>query len=279
MFLINIVHWVNFRGTLYFLALVSTFTVLVLTHLIHRFKNQEIIMQNPVNAPPTQLYRTPLYGFIMTAWTVSSIPIFLFVAHEMYQYWMVIEFYKSNTTGALQAYWMDFDRKHIPCIVCVWLFLCWPFLWFWAKIGLFIAFIMPWYMLRGSFVPPQYLNQRPAEATIPDQPWAVQLDAWFMETFQFYRYGLGSTTWFLVTGKKEGEQPLQQFPQGGQVQPGGQGGQVQPAWQGQEMNRMATTAETRGISPNQNQHNGAGHHSGGYNDQPNTVGTTQRGAW
>eukprot|EP00759_Apiculatamorpha_spiralis_P041782 PhF_6_TR40239/c2_g1_i1/m.59846 len=269
-FLINIVHWVNFRGTMYFMAFVSTFVVLVMTILVHRFKNQEILLANPMAAPPYQLYRTPLYGFIMTTWSVISIPIFLFTAHEMYQYWNLIDFYLANTTGDLHDFWYQFDQKHLPSVICVWLYLCWPFLWFWGKFGLFVAFVLPWYVLRSTVVPPQYLQQPPPERLVPDLPYSVQLDVWFMEMYQFYRYGLGSTTWKMVTGKEEGERPA------GQIMPmqgGGIGGQPQhfnPQQQQQDFNN-GTNGQRGSVQTPQGNMAASGYGGGFGNNNSNTT--------
>jgi hypothetical protein len=173
-------------------------------------------------SPPIEFDHTELYAVVMAAWFTLGFFIFFLVCNEMHSYWSVIEYYKSNTSGPLNTFWMEFDEKFVPSVILVTIVLCWPWLWAWVQIGIFIPFYILWFIFRSACV--QQLGQlapdaKPVPWKLSVQQWAelplvLRIDIWFSEFHRFSRYGFGQLQWEMITGKKIGntQQPMGQYP-------------------------------------------------------------------
>eukprot|EP00760_Papus_ankaliazontas_P012061 PhM_4_TR15179/c2_g2_i2/m.67062 len=204
-FLLDISRWVNFRAMLYFMILLGSIVAAVYARLIFRVQNTDPMA-------PIDIDHTPVHAMIMVSWYVTGFFVFFLVCNEMHSYWSVVEFYKSNSMGKLKGFWDDFDTKFVPSVVMATIVLCWPFIWGFAQIGVFIAFVIPWKMFTMMCV--QQLSQMPPDRKpVPwqkscrewsDLPLVVRLDVWFSEFHRASRYGFGQLSWELITGKREG---------------------------------------------------------------------------
>jgi hypothetical protein len=218
-FAMNVAQWVNFRGTLYFIAFMGTLIVAVYAVLVHRSKHMQQINTQFV-APPVDFFGTPFYAMFRSCWFCVAIVMFLWIVNEMYVYWKVIDFYKSNTTGALHDFWVDFDKKFVATVVCGGVYVCWPLCNLVLEVAIWIVGIVPWYIYRMMCAPTLETARYP-ELPLHEQPCCVRLDMFFTECNQAKRIGFGETMWEIVTGSREPYFQCMQFQQG--PYPGGPG--------------------------------------------------------
>jgi hypothetical protein len=261
--LMNLSRWVNFRGTLYFLAMFGTIITCVLIVIVHRTKNPPNFNQNyqPV---PVSFTGTPLYHVMRTAWFVSSFMVFFWIVTEMYQYWWFIGYYKSHSTGALHEFWDKFDKKFVTTVVFAGLYLCWPLCNLLLEIAFWMVLGPLWFLVR-SCQQGLETTRMPSETDLHDIPCWIRLDMFFCECQQFRRIGFSTKLWEIVTGTRtawleEFGQPMQQGGGGGYPQQQQQGGYPQQQQGGgggggypQSQQQQATTPSRGGTQAPQQQ--------------------------
>ena len=208
-FLMNISQWCVFRNTLYFIAMVGTFIVLILVYMIHRQRNPQPAWGQPPApgsnpqmwqaSPPIRFNGTPIWYVFRAVWFCLSIVIFLWVATQMYQFWWFIGYYKQNTVGSLHDFWKKFDKKFVASVVCVTIYLCWPLCHLALEIGLWILFVVPWYIYRMMCAPQLETLRKPPDTLLEDIPCCIRLDMFFTECNQMKRAGFSLGLWHILT--------------------------------------------------------------------------------
>ena len=206
-FAVQLASWNNSRGTLYFFAIVLTFFTLVLAYFVHRQKHPQAMSLNtsapgayPMS-PPIAVHGSVLYEMFRVGWGISSFIIVFWIANLFTSYKQFADFYLSNTTGSLNAFWVDYDKKFIASVVCVGIYLCWPLVHFGIEVGLWAAFVIPWYLIRAMCKPG--LETMRYDVPLDDQPGWVRLDMFFTEFNDIKRLGFSARAWELMTGTKE----------------------------------------------------------------------------
>ena len=269
--LMNISQWCVFRNTLYFIAMVGTFIVLILVYMIHRQRNPQPAWGQPPApgsnpqmwqaSPPIRFNGTPIWYVFRAVWFCLSIVIFLWVATQMYQFWWFIGYYKQNTVGSLHDFWKKFDKKFVASVVCVTIYLCWPLCHLALEIGLWILFVVPWYIYRMMCAPQLETLRKPPDTLLEDIPCCIRLDMFFTECNQMKRAGFSLGLWHILTDTwtpffeccdfNQQQQWQMQQQQQQQQQPGGMI-PMQPAPQQPAANSSFASAgsgPTRGFGP------------------------------
>jgi hypothetical protein len=199
-FIIQLSYWVNFRGTLYFIAMMGTVSLLVIIVVVHRTKNAEAIATNPFQVPPIAFFGTPLYSIFRMCWFTVSIVIFLWIVNVMYEYWFFIGYYKQNTTGKLHDFWAKFDSKFVSTVIIVGIYLCWPLILLGLEIAIWFAFVLPWMLFRMMCAPTLGETRPPPETPLSEVPCCIRTDMFFSDCNQIKRIGFPDHAWYLVTG-------------------------------------------------------------------------------
>jgi hypothetical protein len=200
--LMNISRWVNYRATLYWLAMMGTIFACIIIFIVHRAKNpmqqQQQFMVNPV-----MFNGTPLYHVFRAAWFVSGMMVFFWICTEQYQYWWFINYYRENTSGRLREFWVDFDKKHVTCIVFVGVYLCWPLCNLLLEMAFWIVLIIPWYGYRAVCAPNLEQSRMPPGTELQNIPCCIRLDMFFTECHQGTRVGFSTKLWYMITGSPD----------------------------------------------------------------------------
>ncbi len=206
-FTVQLASWNNSRGTLYFFAIVLTAFAMIMAYLVHRQKNPQMMPMNTSHSgaypisPPISVYGTPFYEMFRVGWGITSFIIVFWIANLLTSYKQFGDFYLANTSGSLQSFWADYDKKFIASVVCVGIYLCWPLVHFGIEVGLWVAFILPWYLLR-SMCKPGLENMR-YDVPLESQPGWVRLDMFFTEFSDIKRLGFSARAWEFMTGTKD----------------------------------------------------------------------------
>ena len=199
---LNLSYWINFRGTLFFIAMLGSLFTLLMLYAVHRQKNPQQWGAQPQAAPPIGFFGTPFYYMFRTAWAVSSVIIFLWVANVMYQYWSFNAFYMNNSRGQLRTFWRLFNEKFEWSVISVTIFLCWPLMHIVLEVAFFVAGIIPWCAIRNACYP-QLQSPRDPEVPEDDQSCCVRTDNFYTEFLQARRLGFSDGQWRLMTGARE----------------------------------------------------------------------------
>eukprot|EP00742_Colponemidia_sp_Colp-10_P013966 GILJ01015812.1.p1 GENE.GILJ01015812.1~~GILJ01015812.1.p1 ORF type:complete len:579 (-),score=93.82 GILJ01015812.1:316-2052(-) len=205
-FYFHLHRWTVFRNTLYFIAMVGTVVVAALVFIIHRVKNppfggpQQVNQSQYQGDVPITFAGTNFYLVFRAGWMMVSFVIFLWVATVMYEYWFMISSYKDMTNGDLRAFFVDYDKKFVASVVCITIYLCWPLMHMVLEIGLFAAFIIPWYAFRTMCKPGLENVRYPVETPLDDIPGWVRIDMFFTDFMELKRLGFSVQLWHLLTG-------------------------------------------------------------------------------
>jgi hypothetical protein len=219
-YVVNISQWVNFRATLYFLAMMGSLIICCLIFTVHRQRvgllgggTYGAPVQNPATgayeqpqyftqSPPVTFYGTPLYHIFRTVWTFVGLVVFFWICTEMYSFWWFIGMYKDLSTGPLRQFWLDFQIKHIISIVFVFIYLCWPMCNLALEVVMWIIGLLPWCGYRVACAPTLTYTRPPPEMELQDVPCCVRVDMFFVDCNQVKRCGFATKTWEMVTGSK-----------------------------------------------------------------------------
>ena len=223
---VQLSNWNNFRGTLWFLAMMLTLFMLLLTCLVHRQRHPtNMIPPTDPNGqqffPPSPQIQVPaaMYEMFRVGWGVCSFIVMFWVGNAIVSYQAFVRYYLDNTTGPLNVFWVTYDKKFIPSVVCVTIYLCWPLAHFALEIALWFVGLIPWMMFR-CMCKPGLENLRYPDLPIDDVPGYVRIDQFFTEANDLKRLGFTRQAWELMTQTKEPFFTCDAF--GGQQYPGQQ---------------------------------------------------------
>lgn len=206
--LINLAHWNNFRGTLYFIAMMGTMLLLTLIIVVNR---HQVAIKNggmqPPMAPPYVFWRTNFYYMFRFAWGVVSVIIFLWICTEMYQFWWFRNTYIYETRAELRGFWVTYDKKFVSTVVCVAIFLCWPLVQLVASVGVFVGFVVFWMCFKNMCYPQlnnlAWMGKEKLPKYEDDESFCVSSEKFFSEYRQLGRLGFSQGIWELMTGTIE----------------------------------------------------------------------------
>jgi hypothetical protein len=210
--LMNQSRWVNFRATLYLLAMLAPLVLLIVIVVVNK-QREWVVAGKPeippfggapgpqYYSPPFAFFATPLYYTFRVAWAAVAVFVILWMADELYQYVWFMKTYKARTTGELHAFWVGFDNKFLPSTIIVGIFLCWPVVHLVLSWVCFAVGIIPWLIIQQVYT--QIQNPTiDEEKPVDEHSCCIRTNMFCTEFRQCHRCGFSDGQWTLLTGDK-----------------------------------------------------------------------------
>jgi hypothetical protein len=149
---------------------------------------------------PISFSGTPFYYIFRAVWFCVGLVVFLWTATVMYEYWNVMSQYKLFTEGDLKKFMINYDKKFVPSVIVITIFLAWPLCNMALEVGFFVVLLIPYYFYRNMAKQGIEFIRYPIETPLDAIPGWVRLDTFFTEFRQAKRLGFSLPLWYIVTG-------------------------------------------------------------------------------